>query len=136
MTHGAIRWGVIGTGDISGRLVPDLTAIPAAAVSAVWGRASDRAADFAQAHAIAQSTADLDALLSRDDIDAVHVATPIGTHLGNAAPSLGAGKRVQLAKSTSRSPGPGTASALRLPLSSRRLNAGLTDIPGTGGLRP
>ena len=45
-----LAWGIIGTGDISERLVADLAALPGATVTAVWGRSAERAADFARSH--------------------------------------------------------------------------------------
>lgn len=94
----AVRWGIIGTGDISDRLVPDLTAIEGSVATAVWGRQPERARHFAQKHGIPHSTTDLEALLRRDDIDAVYLATPIGTHLDLASRALDAGKHVLVEK--------------------------------------
>ena len=94
----AIRWGIVGTGDISDRLVPDLAATDGCIAAAVWGRRPDRAADFAARHGIARSTTDLNTLLRADDIDAVYIATPIGTHTDIATRALEAGKHVLVEK--------------------------------------
>ena len=93
-----IRWGIIGTGEISDRLVPDLAAVDGSSITAVWGRRSETASDFAARHGIPHSTTDIDALLSRTDVDAVYIATPIGTHLEISSRALDAGKHVLVEK--------------------------------------
>lgn len=92
------RWGVIGTGDISDRLVSDLAHVEGAQVTAVWGRALDRATAFAEAHGIGAATDSLAALLGRPDIDVVYVATPSHTHRDIALQALAAGKHVLVEK--------------------------------------
>lgn len=91
------RWGVIGTGDISDRLVSDLAAIDGE-ITAVWGRAPDRAAHFASRHGIPFSTADRTALLARDDVDVVYIATPADTHTSIAVEAIDARKHVLVEK--------------------------------------
>lgn len=91
------RWGVIGTGDISDRLVSDLTAI-GGEVRGVWGRVPDRASDFGARHGVSFTTADRAELLSRDDIDIVYIATPAHTHSAFALEALSASKHVLIEK--------------------------------------
>lgn len=95
MTH---QWGIIGTGDISHRLVADLRAVAPGATTAVWGRTRQRARDFADEHGIAFATDSRDALLSRDDVDIVYIATPAHTHCDIALEALDAGKHVLVEK--------------------------------------
>ncbi|WP_431779882.1 Gfo/Idh/MocA family protein [Microbacterium aurantiacum] len=93
-----LRWGIIGTGDISEKLVPDLTALPDATVTAVWGRSTDRADHFARGYGIPFSTVSLDELLARVDVDVVYIATPAQTHAEIAVTALAAGKHVLIEK--------------------------------------
>ena len=67
-------------------------------VTGVWGRRQAKAESFSQEHGIAFASADLDALLRRDDIDVVYVATPPATHLDLAVRALEAGKHVLVEK--------------------------------------
>jgi predicted dehydrogenase len=93
----ALRWGVLGTGRISETFVPDIRTA-GGRVTAVWGRTDERAAAFAEAHRIAAPTDDIDALLGREDVDIVYIATPPATHLALAVRALEAGKHVLVEK--------------------------------------
>ena len=93
-----LTWGIIGTGDISERLVADLMTLPDARVSAVWGRSAARADHFARTHGIPVATESLDALLARDDVRVVYIATPAHTHADIAIEALAAGKHVLIEK--------------------------------------
>lgn len=92
------KWAIMGTGDISGRLVPDLLAVAPGAIRAVWGRTEDRAQDFAREHGIPRATSSVDELLSHPDVDIVYIATPAHTHAGFAVRALEAGKHVLIEK--------------------------------------
>lgn len=92
-----LRWGIVGTGDISHRLVSDLLAT-GDRISAVWGRTTDRASDFASRYGIPSSTDDHSALFSRDDVDIVYIATPAVTHTAITLEALDAGKHVLVEK--------------------------------------
>jgi predicted dehydrogenase len=93
-----IRWGIIGTGDISGRLVPDLWSVEGCSVTGVWGRTQESADSFAAEHRIPLATDDRERLLARDDVDAVYIATPSHTHRDAAIEALDAGKHVLIEK--------------------------------------
>lgn len=96
------RWGVIGTGDISDKVVSDLRAT-GAEVTAVWGRRGDRVTDFASRHGIPFATAERSALLVRDDVEAVYIATPAHTHVEIALEAIAAGKHVLIEEPISTS---------------------------------
>lgn len=93
-----LGWGIVGTGDISDRLVQDLAAVPGARITAVWGRSGDRARAFAGAHGIPYATASLAELLLRPDVDVVYIATPAHTHVDIAIEALRAGRHVLIEK--------------------------------------
>lgn len=92
-----MRWGIIGTGDISDRVVADLTAT-GSEISAVWGRTASRAEAFASRHGIGMATASRTSLFQRADVDIVYVATPANTHAEIAREALDAGKHVLVEK--------------------------------------
>jgi len=94
---GPTRWAVLGTGRISEQFVPDLRAA-SCEVTAVWGRRAEAAADFADRQGIPFSSDDLRAVLEREDVDAVYVATPPAIHLPQALSALDAGKHVLVEK--------------------------------------
>ncbi|WP_404429861.1 Gfo/Idh/MocA family oxidoreductase [Microbacterium lacus] len=92
------RWGIIGTGDISARLVPDLEHVAPGAVTGVWGRSPERVREFADSFRIPFATDSREELLARDDIDIVYIATPAVTHAEIALEALAAGKHVLVEK--------------------------------------
>lgn len=92
-----LRWGVLGTGRICETFIPDIQAA-GGVVTAVWGRGAEKADGFAQRHEIGFATSEVDALLARDDVDVVYVATPPATHLDLAVRALEAGKHVLVEK--------------------------------------
>ena len=65
--------------------------LPDARVSAVWGRSAARADHFARTHGIPVATESLDALLARDDVRVVYIATPAHTHADIAIATAGLG---------------------------------------------
>lgn len=93
-----LTWGIIGTGDISERLVADLTALTGAVVTAVWGRSAERVDEFARAHGIPFATTSREEIFARADVDVVYIATPAQTHADIAIEALGAGKHVLIEK--------------------------------------
>jgi len=96
-TGPALRWGVLGTGRICETFVPDIQAA-GGIVAAVWGRRPEKTEAFSRQHGIELATLDLDALLQREDVDVVYVATPPATHLDLAVRALEAGKHVLVEK--------------------------------------
>ncbi len=91
------RWGIVGTGDISDRVVADLLDI-SGEINGVWGRTAERADAFASRHGIPFATSDRSALLGRDDIDAVYIATPADTHTAITLEALDGGLHVLVEK--------------------------------------
>ncbi|MSQ30387.1 MAG: Gfo/Idh/MocA family oxidoreductase [Dehalococcoidia bacterium] len=71
-------------------------------VPVVWSRRIDRAREQAAAFAIADATDDIAALIARDDIDAVAIATPPVAHYEMVMAALAAGKHVLCEKPFAR----------------------------------
>ncbi len=74
------RFGIIGTGRITRRLVADLQSTDGVEVTAIASRSADRARWFADQHGIAVPVAGYESLLIRDDVDAVYIALPPSMH--------------------------------------------------------
>jgi predicted dehydrogenase len=93
-----VRWGIVGTGDISASVVPDISRCGNAVVAAICSRDNGRAQEFAAKHSIPTAYGDLGAMLGDSDIDAVYIGTPHGTHHAFAKAALEAGKHVVVEK--------------------------------------
>ena len=85
------RIGVIGSGRIANRFVPETKVVNGALVTAVLDPDAQRAAAFADKHGIKACT-DFDAFIS--DLDIVYVASPHPTHYDYTRRALMAGKHV------------------------------------------
>ena len=93
-----VRWGVVGTGDVSRGLAADITEAIGAHPHAVASRNATRAADFARDLGFERSYGGLDALLQDPEVDIVYIGTPHGTHHDIAIQALRAGKHVLVEK--------------------------------------
>ncbi len=89
-----MRFGIIGTGRITRRLVADLQSTDGVSVTAIASRETDRANWFASQYGIAYAVQGYDALLSRDDVDAVYISLPPSLHAEWAIKAAQAGKHV------------------------------------------
>ncbi|MCB1644446.1 MAG: Gfo/Idh/MocA family oxidoreductase [Pseudomonadales bacterium] len=94
-TNAMIRFGALS----AARITPDALLYPCmnepgASVSAVAARDQARAQAFASAHRIPAVASDYQALINRDDVDAVYIALPINLHLEWTLKALQAGKHV------------------------------------------
>jgi predicted dehydrogenase len=103
MTAGdPLRLGVVGVGSLALRaILPHLTQEDVkdrvriqALCDPVMARAEAAAGQFSIPHAVA----DVDALVARDDIDAVTIASPIGLHFEHGMKAVMAGKHVHFNK--------------------------------------
>ena len=74
------QFGIIGTGRITRRLVADLQSTDGVTVTAIASRTEDRAKWFADQYGIPASVTGYQALLQRDDVDAVYIALPPSLH--------------------------------------------------------
>jgi predicted dehydrogenase len=93
-----LRFGLIGSGAISTQHVEAIRAAGGAELVAVAGSAStDRARQAGERWGVPWTT-DFNELLARDDVDAVAICTPSGTHAAIALAALGRGKHVVVEK--------------------------------------
>ena len=90
----AIRWGILGTGNIAHLVAADMARVPDAELVAVGSRSADRAKAFAGEVGAAEHYGDYESLVAEASIDAVHVATPHTGHAAHATMALKAGHAV------------------------------------------
>jgi predicted dehydrogenase len=100
----AVRWGVLGAGNIAASFSDGVRERTAATVTAVGSRSVDKAEAFADAHAPgARAHGSYESLVADDDVDVVYVATPHSHHLEHALLAIEAGKHVLVEKPITRS---------------------------------
>jgi 1,5-anhydro-D-fructose reductase (1,5-anhydro-D-mannitol-forming) len=89
-----LRWGLIGASDIaSTRMIPAMRRLGQEPV-AVLSSSAERAKEYAEANGISAASTQLDALLGRQDIDAVYISTTNELHFEQALAASTAGKHV------------------------------------------
>jgi len=99
-----VRWGFIGCGDVCEvKSGPAFGRIEGSSVSAVMRRDGRLAGDYARRHGIPRSYDDADRLAGDDTVDAVYVASPVGSHLEHALRACRAGKPCYVEKPIARS---------------------------------
>lgn len=96
MSNHKIRWGILGAGVIAHKLANAVQVDPDSELVAVASRTPEKAESFAAAHDI--SACSYEALVSRDDIDVVYVATTHNFHYENALLALNHDKHVLVEK--------------------------------------
>ncbi len=94
----ALRWGVIGTGEIAGDFTDALHAHTDQRVVAVSSRTLDKAERFAASHGVATAVEGQEALVALAEVDVVYVATPHTSHVPDALLAIDAGKHVLVEK--------------------------------------
>jgi len=92
-----LRWGILGTGFISGAMTSDLL-LTGHTVTAVGSRSQEAADAFAAEHGIATAHPSYQALVADPDVDVIYVGTPHPFHAENATLALEAGKHVLIEK--------------------------------------
>lgn len=76
-----VRWGIIGVGDVTEvKSGPAFQQAQGSELVAVMRRDGVAARDWADRHGVAKAYDDVDALLADDEVDAVYIATPPGSH--------------------------------------------------------
>jgi predicted dehydrogenase len=94
----ALRWGVLGPGEIAGDFADALLRHTNQRVVAVGSRSAARAEAFASRFDVARVHVGYDALVADPEVDVVYVATPHGEHARNALLAIAAGKHVLIEK--------------------------------------
>ncbi|MDR3711007.1 MAG: Gfo/Idh/MocA family oxidoreductase [Capsulimonadaceae bacterium] len=95
--HLSVRYAIAGSGAIASVHANAIAATKGADLAAVWSRNAARADAFAAAFGC-DHVAELDRLLARDDIDAIAITTPGGSHAEIAIAAAQAGKHVIVEK--------------------------------------
>jgi 1,5-anhydro-D-fructose reductase (1,5-anhydro-D-mannitol-forming) len=89
-----LRWGLIGASNIaSWRVIPALRAL-GHEVAGVMSSSAERGRAFAAENGIDWSTTDMEALVRRDDVDAVYISTTNELHRPQTLAAAAAGKHV------------------------------------------
>lgn len=99
-----VRWGILGPGDISSRLLQDAGRAANFIVVAAGSRSRDRAAEFASRFGIARVHGSYEALLADQEVDAVYIGVPNSLHHPMTMLAITAGKHVLVEKPFSRHP--------------------------------
>lgn len=87
-----IRTGIIGTGRITYRFVPEARTVEGVIISAVYNPHPDSAKRFASKYDIPFASSDIDEFM--DKVDAVYIASPHDTHVAYVRKALSCGKHV------------------------------------------
>jgi predicted dehydrogenase len=90
----AVRWGIIGTGNIARKFAKGLAVLSDAILLAVASRNPRTAEEFARAFNVPRRYSPYEAMLQDPDVDVVYVATPHSFHKENTIMCLEAGKPV------------------------------------------
>ncbi len=99
-----VRWGILGTGGITAKLLEGARRSPAVDVVAVGSRNPATAEAYATRHAIPTAHGSYEALLADPQVEAVYVATPNSLHHPWTMRALAAGKHVLSEKPYSSDP--------------------------------
>lgn len=102
-TMSGIRWGIIGCGNVTEvKSGPAFNEVPGSELAIVMRRDAKLAEDYARRHAVPRWTDDADKLIADPGVDAVYVATPVGSHLEYALKVCAAGKPCYVEKPMAR----------------------------------
>ena len=100
----AIRWGILGTGDINRKLLRGARLSTEVEVVAVASRDPERAVAFAAEHDIPRSFGSYESMLGDPGVDAVYISVPNALHHPWTMTALAAGKHVLCEKPYTRRP--------------------------------
>ena len=95
----AIRWGIIGCGDVTEvKSGPAFQKVPHSSLVAVMRRDAEKAADYAKRHSVPYWYDNAEELIYNPQIDAIYVATPPYAHMEYTLMAAKAGKPVYCEK--------------------------------------
>ncbi len=89
-----MRFGILGTGRITRRLVADLQTTPGVSVAVIGSRELERARWSCGQYGVANAVAGYENVIARDDVDAVYIALPPSLHGQWAIAAAVGGKHV------------------------------------------
>jgi predicted dehydrogenase len=89
-----LRWGIAAPGSIADQMATALSTLDDAEIVAVGSRSPERAAEFAERHAIPRSYGNYYDLYADPDVDIVYVASPHSAHRDMTVAALESGKHV------------------------------------------
>ncbi len=101
-TAPALRWGILGAGNIAGHFTDALHAETESTAVAVGSRNREKAARWAAQHGVETVHGSYDALVNDPQVDVVYVATPHSEHREHALLAIAAGKHVLVEKAFTR----------------------------------
>jgi UDP-N-acetyl-2-amino-2-deoxyglucuronate dehydrogenase len=93
-----LRFALVGAGFIGAVHARELAGLDEAELVAVVDTDPPKAEALATRYGAPVATTDMDAVLRRDDVDAVSICTPTGVHADGAVAALDAGKHVVVEK--------------------------------------
>lgn len=94
-----IKWGIIGCGDVTEvKSGPAFNKVAGSCLRAVMRRDGDKAKSYAERHGVPIWSNNADEIINNDEINAIYIATPPGTHAEYAIRALKAGKPVYVEK--------------------------------------
>lgn len=100
----SLRWGMFGTGWITEEFATSTMKHTAQQIVTVASRTPGKAQQFAEQFGVPEFDESYESLVSRDDIDAVYIATRPGDHLEHALIAISAGKHVLIEKPIAMTP--------------------------------
>jgi len=89
-----LRWGIIGTGEISRQFVCAARECTGATIAAVSSRSADNAHAFAEDHGVEKAYDTYEDMVTAPDIDIVYIGTPGDVHKEHSLIAMQAGKHV------------------------------------------
>jgi len=94
-----INWGIIGCGNVTEvKSGPAFSKVDNSRLVAVMRRNASLAADYARRHSVPRYYTDADKLINDNEVNAVYIATPPGSHKDYAVRVMKAGKPVYIEK--------------------------------------
>jgi predicted dehydrogenase len=100
---GLVRWGIVGCGNVTEvKSGPALQRAKGSELVAVMRRTASLAGDYARRHGVPRWYDDARRLIEDPEVDAVYVATPVGSHMEYALAACGAGKPCYVEKPMAR----------------------------------
>ena len=103
MAEHTIRWGMIGTGNVTEKKsAPSFNKIENSRLVAVGNRSYKKAEDYAARHSVPTVHKDPNDVIHNPEVDIVYIATPPGSHLDYALETIKAGKALYIEKPMAR----------------------------------